>query len=222
MAGEVRVNGHPCDKASLSVHSKDEVTCLVTERYVSRGGLKLEAALAYFQINPTGWHCLDIGASTGGFTDCLLQAGAQKVVALDVGHSQLAWKIRNDPRVEVIEKVNARNLTAPHFAALFDLIVCDVSFISLRLILAPAFQLLKSEGLVCALIKPQFEAGRGEIGKGGIVREASVRERVIVDLQQWALNYPIKDLGVTPSPITGADGNQEFLWGLQKRMFPAS
>jgi 23S rRNA (cytidine1920-2'-O)/16S rRNA (cytidine1409-2'-O)-methyltransferase len=222
MAGEVRVNGHPCDKASLSVQSKDEVTCLVTERYVSRGGLKLEAALAHFRINPTGWHCLDIGASTGGFTDCLLQAGAQKVVALDVGHGQLAWKIRNDPRVEVIEKVNARNLTATHFAVLFDLIVCDVSFISLRLILAPAFQLLKSEGLVCALIKPQFEAGRGEIGKGGIVREVSVRERVIMDLQQWALNYPVNDLGVTPSPITGTDGNQEFLWGLQKRMFPAS
>jgi 23S rRNA (cytidine1920-2'-O)/16S rRNA (cytidine1409-2'-O)-methyltransferase len=216
MAGEVRLNGHPCAKASLSVTEQDRIECSSVDRYVGRGGLKLDAALAHFQIHPIGWHCLDIGASTGGFTDCLLQHGAARVVALDVGHGQLDWKIRSDPRVDVREKVNARNLTPSDFTAPFDLVVTDVSFISLRLILPPAFALLKNRGDLCALIKPQFEAGKKEIGKGGIVREESVRNRVVADLQQWAQSFPVEDRGVIPSPITGTEGNHEFLWVLRK------
>jgi 23S rRNA (cytidine1920-2'-O)/16S rRNA (cytidine1409-2'-O)-methyltransferase len=137
------------------------------------------------------------------------------VVALDVGHGQLHWKIRQDPRVEVREKVNARSLLPDDFSQPFDLIVGDVSFISLRLIIPPALSLLRPEGQLCVLIKPQFEAGKGEVGKGGILRDESVRERVITELRAWIRSYPVEDRGVLPSPITGTDGNQEYLWGLR-------
>ena len=173
-----------------------------------------------FPSTPAGWRCLDLGASTGGFTDCLLQHGAREVVAVDVGHGQLHWKLRNDPRVMVREGVNARDgaeLAGAGVAGPFDLIVADVSFISLRLVLPPAFDLLDSGGRVCALIKPQFEAGRAEVGRGGIVREPAVHRRIVAELQAWAGKFPVTTVGVIPSPLPGRDGNEEFLWLLQKR-----
>jgi len=218
-AGEVWVEGQRWDKASKLCAASLAIEVRGGDRYVSRGGHKLEGALTGFHLNVTGWRCLDLGASTGGFTDCLLQHGAREVVAVDVGHGQLHWRLRQDKRVVVYEGVNARDLsglTAEH-AKTFDLIVADVSFISLRKVLPPAFDLLSSGGRVCALIKPQFEAGRAEVGKGGIVRDAQVRMRVVRDLCQWAEDYPVTTAGTIPSPLPGRDGNEEFLWLLQKR-----
>ena len=218
-AGEVWVEGQRWDKASKLCAASVAIEVRGGDRYVSRGGHKLEGALTGFHLNVTGWRCLDLGASTGGFTDCLLQHGAREVVAVDVGHGQLHWRLRQDKRVVVYEGVNARDLsglTAEH-AKTFDLIVADVSFISLRKVLPPAFDLLSSGGRVCALIKPQFEAGRAEVGKGGIVRDAQVRMRVVRDLCQWAEDYPVTTAGTIPSPLPGRDGNEEFLWLLQKR-----
>jgi 23S rRNA (cytidine1920-2'-O)/16S rRNA (cytidine1409-2'-O)-methyltransferase len=219
LAGEVWVEGQRWDKASKLCAASVAIEVRGGDRYVSRGGHKLEGALTGFHLDVTGWRCLDLGASTGGFTDCLLQHGAREVVAVDVGHGQLHWRLRQDKRVVVYEGVNARDLsglTAEH-AKTFDLIVADVSFISLRKVLPPAFDLLSSGGRVCALIKPQFEAGRAEIGKGGIVRDAPVRMRVVRDLCQWAEDYPVTTVGTIPSPLPGRDGNEEFLWLLQKR-----
>jgi len=220
LAGEVWVEGQRWDKASKPCAASASIEVRGAERYVSRGGFKLEGALKGFQLDVTGLRCLDLGASTGGFTDCLLQHGAREVVAVDVGHGQLHWKLRNDPRVQVHEGINARDLVPyakEHFPGPFDLAVADVSFISLRLILPPAFDLLGSGGRVCALIKPQFEAGREEVGKGGIVRDAAVRERVVRDLIAWSAPFPVESAGVIPSPITGRDGNEEFLWLLKKK-----
>ena len=220
LAGEVWVDGQRWDKASKPCAAALKVEVRGQDRYVSRGGHKLEGALTAFRLDVAGWRCLDIGASTGGFTDCLLQHGAREVVALDVGHGQLHWKLRQDHRVKVFEGVNARDLAAfaaEHFLGSFDLIVADVSFISLKLVLPPAFDLLDSGGRVCALIKPQFEAGRAVVGKGGIVRDTEVRERVVRDLRDWAGAYPVATVGVVPSPLPGRDGNEEFLWLLQKK-----
>lgn len=220
LAGEVWVEGQRWDKASKLCAAAAAIEVRGGDRYVSRGGHKMEGALTGFHLNVTGWRCLDLGASTGGFTDCLLQHGAREVVALDVGHGQLHWKLRQDPRVVVHEGVNARTVAEfakDHFPGTFDLIVVDVSFISLRLVLPPAFDLLSSGGRVCALIKPQFEAGRTEVGKGGIVRDAQVRTRVVDDLHTWAKDYPVTTVGTIPSPLPGRDGNEEFLWLLQKR-----
>jgi 23S rRNA (cytidine1920-2'-O)/16S rRNA (cytidine1409-2'-O)-methyltransferase len=220
LAGEVWVNSQRWDKASKLCAAEAEIEVRGGERYVSRGGHKLEGALTGFHLDVTGLRCLDLGASTGGFTDCLLQHGAREVVAVDVGHGQLHWKLRQDKRVVVHEGVNARDLIAfasDHFHGLFDLVVADVSFISLRKVLPPAFDLLSSGGRVCALIKPQFEAGRTEVGKGGIVRDAGVRERVVRELCQWAEDFPVTTVGTIPSPLPGRDGNEEFLWLLQKK-----
>jgi len=220
LAGEVWVEGQRWDKASKLCAATAQVEVRGGDRYVGRGGHKLEGALKAFQLDVTGWRCLDLGASTGGFTDCLLQHGAREVVAVDVGHGQLHWKLRQDPRVRVHEGVNARALAetaAEHFPGTFDLVVADVSFISLRLVLPPAFDLLGCGGRVCALIKPQFEAGRADVGKGGIVRDAAVRQRVVDELRSWAKDYPMQDIGVVPSPLPGRDGNEEFLWLLEKR-----
>ena len=220
LAGEVWVEGQRWDKSSKLCAASAAIEVRGADRYVSRGGYKLEGALTAFRLDVTAWRCLDIGASTGGFTDCLLQHGAREVVTLDVGHGQLHWRLRQDSRVKVFEGVNARDLAAfapEHFPGPFDLIVADVSFISLRLVLPPAFDLLDSGGRVCALIKPQFEAGRAEVGKGGIVRDAQVRERVVQDLRDWAGAYPVATAGVVPSPLPGRDGNEEFLWLLQKK-----
>jgi len=220
LAGEVWVEGQRWDKASKPCAANAAIEVRGGDRYVGRGGHKLEGALTGFHLDVTGLRCLDLGASTGGFTDCLLQHGAREVVAIDVGRGQLHWRLRQDPRVIAFEGINARDLlpfAKEKFPGLFDLIVADVSFISLRKVLPPAFDLLGSGGRVCALIKPQFEAGRAEVGKGGIVRDVLVRTRVVRDLCQWAEDYPVTTLGTIPSPLPGRDGNEEFLWLLQKR-----
>jgi 23S rRNA (cytidine1920-2'-O)/16S rRNA (cytidine1409-2'-O)-methyltransferase len=220
MAGEIRVNGQLCDKASHSCPEDALIERDGGDQYVGRGGHKLAAALDHFKIDPAGLRCLDIGSSTGGFTDCLLQRGAALVVCIDVGQGQLHWKIRQDPRVEVREGINARHLKPADFGpgfVPFPLIVADVSFISLRLVLPAVFDLLASPGRICALIKPQFEAGREQVGKGGIVRDESVRDRVVSDLQNWLRDYPMRTDGVLPSPLLGGDGNQEYLWHLEKK-----
>ena len=220
LAGEVWVDGQRWDKASKPCAATLKVEVRGHDRYVSRGGHKLEGALTGFRLDVTGLRCLDLGASTGGFTDCLLQHGAREVVAVDVGHGQLHWKLRNDPRVVVHEGINARDLEflkSKEAKFRFDLVVADVSFISLKLVLPPAFDLLDSGGRVVALIKPQFEAGRTEVGKGGIVRDAAVRQRVVDSLVRWVGDFPLRTVGVIPSPLPGRDGNEEFLWLLQKK-----
>jgi len=180
-------------------------------RYVSRGGLKLEKALIDFKIEPTGYICLDVGSSTGGFTDCLLQHGADRVVAVDSGTNQLVWSLRTDSRVESRENTNARNLKPNDFDSLFDLIVMDVSFISITKILSELLGLLEARGRIIALIKPQFEVGRGEVGKGGIVRDTEKHQRVIKEINTFAENLGLRVCGLIESPIHGAEGNKEFL-----------
>src|SRR5690606_3758026 len=177
-----------------------------------RGGLKLEAALEHFEIDPEGLTCLDIGSSTGGFTDCLLQHGAEKVVAVDSGTNQLDWRLRTDERVFSLENTNARGLTLDDVGGnAFDLIVMDVSFISATKILPVVPRLLKASGKAVVLIKLQFEVGRGEVGKGGIVREADKQERVVKEVNLFAEGLGLRTVGVIPSPILGAEGNKEFL-----------
>jgi 23S rRNA (cytidine1920-2'-O)/16S rRNA (cytidine1409-2'-O)-methyltransferase len=179
MAGEVTVNERVVDKPGTKVPDDAVIVLKAPPRYVGRGGLKLEAALAAFAVDPTGRICLDIGASTGGFTDCLLQHGAAKVWAIDVGHSQLDWKIRSDPRVVVREKLNARHLTRMDIPDAIDVCVVDVSFISLTLILPPACELLSPSGVIITLIKPQFELRPEDVGKGGVVREPALHTRAV-------------------------------------------
>lgn len=221
LAGQVRINQQRAHKASETVLETDELSLDAPEKYVSRGGLKLEHALKHFQINARGVNAIDLGASTGGFTDCLLQHGAAKVYAVDVGHGQLAWKLRQDTRVVVMEKTNARNLTPQSFPPPYvpaDLIVIDCSFISLRKILPPAIALLRSLGRVIALIKPQFEAGKAEADKGaGVITDPQVHERVITELESFVagLNNLVWR-GVTESPILGPAGNKEFLVLIEK------
>jgi 23S rRNA (cytidine1920-2'-O)/16S rRNA (cytidine1409-2'-O)-methyltransferase len=180
-------------------------------RYVSRGGLKAEAALRDFHVDAGGLLCLDVGASTGGFTDCLLQHGARKVVAIDVGHNQLDWRLRKDPRVELREGVNARYLKPEEFAFRFDLAMIDVAFISATMILPPVVPLMIEESRIITLIKPQFEVGKGEVGKGGIVKDPAQHERVIAEVHGAAEALGLMVKGVIQSPIHGADGNVEFL-----------
>ncbi len=215
LAGQVRVNGQVVAKAGAPVNDADAVTLDRPDHpWVSRGGLKLDHALRTFQVDPTGATALDIGASTGGFTDVLLQHGAAHVVALDVGRGQLDWRIRTDPRVTVVEAVNARYLRPDDLPAdrrPFDLITIDVSFISLRHILPVVPPLMSPGGRVIALVKPQFEAGRGDVGPGGIVRDAEVHARVIEDVTTAAHQIGLLRLAVETSPITGAEGNREFL-----------
>lgn len=212
MAGEVRVGDSTVDKPGSRIAEDAPVTVAAAPRYVSRGGFKLEAALDAFGIDPAGAVCLDIGASTGGFTDCLLQRGAEKVHAIDVGHSQLDWKIRRDPRVVVREKLNARRLTRAEVPDAIDLCVIDVSFISLTLILPAAFELITPTGVIIPLIKPQFELGRNEVGKGGVVREAAGHERAVAKIQSFVTDGLHKTWGgVIESPILGGEGNKEFL-----------
>ena len=180
-------------------------------KYASRGGLKLETALDSFHICSDGYICIDVGSSTGGFTDCLLQHGAARVVAVDAGTNQLAWRLRNDPRVDVRENTNARNITPADFAENFDLAVVDVSFISVTKILPAITPLLKDSGKIVILIKPQFEVRRGEVGEGGVVREPEKHRRVIDEINAFAVKLGLSVLGVTDSPILGAEGNKEFL-----------
>ena len=218
LAGQVRVNGHPARKPSDAVKPADDITVDAPEKFVSRGGHKLEHALAHFQLDVTGLTALDLGASTGGFTDCLLQRGAEKVFAVDVGQGQLAWKLRSDKRVVVMEKTNARFLKPENFPAPADLIVVDCSFISLKKILPPAVPLLKWEGKIVALIKPQFEAGKAEADKGrGVITDPAVHERVLAELQEFvAAQAGLCWRGVVESPLLGPAGNKEFLALIEK------
>jgi 23S rRNA (cytidine1920-2'-O)/16S rRNA (cytidine1409-2'-O)-methyltransferase len=220
LAGSVRVNGQPASKAGASVAIDAEVTVATADHpYVGRGGLKLAHALDMFGIEVPGRTALDIGASTGGFTDVLLQRGAVHVVALDVGHGQLDWKIRSDPRVDVLERVNARTLTVADLGpgrAPFDIVTIDVSFISLRYILPVVPPLIRDTADVVALVKPQFEAGRFEVGKGGIVRDAAVQARVIDEITAAADALGLGRVGMTESPIAGMEGNREFLLHLRR------
>ena len=215
MAGVVLVNDQRVEKPSHQFDTSSSIRIKggddPTSRYVGRGGLKLEAALREFQFDVTGFTCLDVGASTGGFTDCLLQHGAQRVVALDVGHNQIDWRLRNDPRVEVREGVNARNLQPRDFRERFDLVVMDVSFISATKILPALVPLLIDGGSIVTLIKPQFEVGRGEVGSGGIVRDPEKRSRVVEEVNNFAKSLDLEVVNVVESPIQGAEGNIEFL-----------
>ena len=218
LAGQIRVNGHPARKASDRVKPADEITVAVPEKFVSRGGHKLEHALAHFHLNVTGLTAFDLGASTGGFTDCLLQHGAEKVFAVDVGQGQLAWKLRSDPRVIVMEKTNARFLTPERFPAPADLVVVDCSFISLKKILPPAVPLLKPDGKIVALVKPQFEAGKAEADKGrGVITDAAIHERVLAELKDFvSAQAGLCWRGVVESPLLGPAGNKEFLALIEK------
>ena len=210
MAGEVRVGEAIVDKASAKVDPGADVSIEAAARYVGRGGLKLEGALRAFGISAAGAIALDIGASTGGFTDCVLQHGAKKVYAIDVGHGQLAWKIRNNPRVVVREKLNARFLSRADVPEPVDLCVIDVSFISLTLILPRAFELVSPNGVILALIKPQFELQASDVGRGGIVRDAILHEKAQAKIREFVLSAGRELVGLVPAAITGTDGNQEF------------
>lgn len=215
MAGVVLADEQRINKPSDTVASDAKVRLKggddPTSRYVGRGGLKLETALRDFELNVEGLNCLDVGASTGGFTDCLLQHGAKRVIALDVGHNQIDYRLRTDPRVEVREGVNARYLQPGDFETRFDLAVMDVSFISATKIMPAIVPLLQAAGRLVTLIKPQFEVGRGEVGKGGIVRDPQQHARVIAEVNQAALELGLQLKKVIESPILGADGNVEFL-----------
>ena len=215
MAGVVLVNEQRVEKSSDQFPSDSPIRIKhaddPTSRYVGRGGLKLEAALQQFQIDVRGLVCLDVGASTGGFTDCLLQHGAERVFAIDVGHNQIDWRLRNDPRVEVREGINARYLHPQDFPDPFDLAVIDVSFISVTKILPSVVTLLKPHASLVVLIKPQFEVGRGEVGSGGVVRDEQKRLRVVAEVNQFAEKLQLRVQGVVGSPIQGAEGNIEYL-----------
>jgi len=211
-AGQVLVNGRLADKAGTPF--PEDVSIELKEKacpYVSRGGIKLAAGLDHFHIDPAGFVCADIGASTGGFTDCLLQRGAAKVYAVDVGYGQLDWKLRQDKRVVVMERTNARNLKAEDIPDPLDLAVIDASFISLKLLLPPLLVFFRKEARILALIKPQFEVERGMVGRGGVVRDSDLHDAVVAEISDSAQAMGLKALGVTASPILGPKGNKEFL-----------
>jgi len=221
LAGQVRINDQPAAKPSHAVRLTDTLSCDAPEKFVSRGGHKLEHGLKHFELEITGLAAIDLGASTGGFTDCLLQRGAARVYAVDVGRGQLAWKLRRDPRVVVLERTNARHLTPQRFGPGFEpvpLIVADCSFISLQKILPAAIALLRAGGKILALIKPQFEAGKAEADRGaGVISDPAIHERVLRELREFAANeMKLAWLGVTESPLRGPAGNKEFLALLEK------
>ena len=217
MAGEVMCGTERVAKPSTMLSSDAALTVLQRPRYVGRGGLKMEGALKSFGIVPAGWVCLDLGASTGGFTDCLLQHGAERVHAVDVGTNQLAWKLRKDPRVVVKEKFNGRYLVESDLGEQVDLVVMDLSFISLTKVLPAAVGVLKQEGDLICLIKPQFELSREEVGKGGIVRDPALHEKAVKKIHDFVLKeLPCEWVGFIESPITGTDGNVEFLARLRQ------
>src|SRR5437660_5240849 len=217
MAGEVRVGDHVFAKAAELIELDAPISVVQPPQFASRGALKLDGALDFFGVDVQGKTALDIGVSTGGYTDCLLQRGAAKVFAVDVGRGQLAWKIRNDPRVTVMEKINARFLSREHIPQAVDLCVIDVSFISLTLILPRAFDLITPDGVILALIKPQFELQRKDVGRGGIVREPALHEKAQQKIVNFVTEAGYCVAGLVPSQITGADGNQEFFICVRKR-----
>lgn len=216
LAGEVLVDGMKITKAGAQVAADAAIE--VTGKdipYVSRGGVKLEAALEAFNIDVTDLICLDVGASTGGFTDCLLKYGAQHVTAVDVGYGQLDWSLRNDPRVEVIERTNIRHLDPGALPHPVDFACIDVSFISLNIVVPVVSKLIKHPARIICLVKPQFEVGKGLVGKGGVVRDPALHDAVIKDLTAAFENLKLRVLGVIPSPILGSKGNQEFLMHIE-------
>jgi len=217
LAGKVVVDDHRIDKAGARFDPDVELRIKGGDiPYVSRGGLKLEKALQQFPVDPSGRVAIDVGASTGGFTDCLLQHGAVKVFAVDVGYGQLAWKLREDERVVNLERCNIRNLTVEQLDSKPNLAVIDASFISLSKVLPQTLKLLEEGAEVLALIKPQFEVGRGMVGKGGVVRDADLQQQVVEDIKALAVTLGCRVCGVTESPILGPKGNREFLIYLQK------
>lgn len=220
MAGKVRVNSRPVDKPGFSVSPDDTVELTGADiPYVSRGGLKLEAALRRFKLNVSGAVCIDVGASTGGFTDCLLQHGAKRVYAVDVGYGQLAWQLRQDPRVIAIERTNVRHMTAAAIPAPVDLITIDVAFISLKIVVPVLVKFLKPGASILALIKPQFEVGKGQVGKGGVVRDPQLHQEVIRDLSDFFGTIKLTPQPVYPSPLLGPKGNREFFIFLKQNHF---
>jgi 23S rRNA (cytidine1920-2'-O)/16S rRNA (cytidine1409-2'-O)-methyltransferase len=217
MAGRVLVDQRPCDKPGAQF--PDDVTITVKGEdlpYVSRGGLKLEAALNAIPMDCAGWVCLDVGASTGGFTDCLLQHGAVRVFAVDVGYGQLAWSLRTDKRVKVIERTNIRKMDPALITEPVDLVTIDASFISLKIVVPSILRFLKPRGNILALIKPQFEAGKGNVGKGGVIADPMLRNKIIDDLRHFFAERSLICGPVIPSPILGPKGNQEFIIRLQQ------
>lgn len=222
LSGYVFVDGQKADKPSILVSSDNSVTIKQPDNaFVSRGGHKLKKALDLFLIDVQGKKAVDIGASTGGFTDCLLQYGAEKVYAVDVGYGQLDWRLRNDPRVVVMERQNARLLKKEQFVDKLDLAVADVAFISLKLILPVAAKLLKEDGEFVTLVKPQFEAGRSEVGKKGVVRDPAVHQKVLETILSFALSIGLSVKGVTFSPVQGPNGNIEYLAYFTKKQEPS-
>ena len=217
MAGEVRVGDRVFAKAAELIEIDAPISIVQPPQFASRGALKLGGALDFFGVEVKGKTALDIGSSTGGFTDCLLQRGAAKLFAVDVGHGQLAWKLRNDPRVTVMEKVNARFLSREDIPEVADLCVIDVSFISLTLILPRAFELIAPEGMILARIKPQFELQRKDVGRGGIVREPALHKKAQQKIVKFVEEANYHVVGLVPSTITGTDGNQEFFICIRKR-----
>ena len=217
MAGEIRVGDRVFAKAAELIEIDAPISIVQPPQFASRGALKLGGALDFFGVEVKGKTALDIGSSTGGFTDCLLQRGAAKLFAVDVGHGQLAWKLRNDPRVTVMEKVNARFLSREDISEVADLCVIDVSFISLTLILPRAFELIAPEGMILALIKPQFELQRKDVGRGGIVREPALHEKAQQKIVKFVEEANYRVVGLVPSTLTGTDGNQEFFICIRKQ-----
>jgi 23S rRNA (cytidine1920-2'-O)/16S rRNA (cytidine1409-2'-O)-methyltransferase len=212
MAGSVRVDGRLVDKPGAPVPAGSAITVLAADLpYVSRGGVKLEGALSGFGLSVAGLTCLDVGASTGGFTDCLLQHGAARITAVDVGYGQMAWRLRQDSRVHVVERTNIRYMPADLLTEAVDLITIDTSFISLRIVVPAVLKFLKPTGCILPLVKPQFEVGKGEVGKGGVVRDPALHTRVCDEVRGWLEGKGWQVEGVVESPITGPEGNVEFL-----------
>lgn len=209
--GRVQVDGRPCDKAGCPVGVGAAITVRAGRRYVSRGGEKLEAGLLALQVDPAGLICADIGCSTGGFTDCLLQFGATRVYSIDVGYGLLDWKLRQDPRVVVLERTNARHLSATHIPEPLDLAVIDASFISLAPLFPPLLPLFRAAVRILALVKPQFQLPRENIGPGGIVSDAALHDQALAMVRGFGAQHDLTCAGVVASPIRGAKGNQEFL-----------
>ena len=216
MSGNVLVNKKPVDKPGELIRRDDSIELRGEDiPYVSRGGLKLEAALQQLRLDVTGRTCLDVGASTGGFIDCLLSHGAQRVYAVDVGYGQLAWKLRQDPRVVVIERTNIRNMSADALPHPVDLATIDVSFISLKIVVPAVLKFIKKDARILALIKPQFEVGKGQVGKGGVVRDQKLHSRVIEELSNFFADIGLVCDAVFPSPLLGPKGNREFFISLK-------
>jgi len=217
MSGKILVNHKLTDKPGVPVAEQDEILLKGEDHpFVSRGGLKLKTALRAFEVVVADKVCLDVGASTGGFTDCLLQHGACKVYAVDVGYGQLAWKLRQDPRVAVLERTNIRHLPFETVGEPVDLVTIDVSFISLRIVIPAVLQFMKENAAALALIKPQFEVGKGQVGKGGVVRDPILHQQVIDDLSAFFSRIPLSVTGVIDSPILGPKGNKEYFIFLQR------